>query len=925
MFLNTLTEGRGTAVYTKKILNAEKIPLATDYSESIWCKIKLDNNDALIIGCIYRSPSATEDNYSSLEHLMRQISERRESHKLIMGDFNLRDINWDTLTTELGEHHMASRFVECIRDTFLFQHILQPTRLRERSTPSVLDLVFTNEEEMINDINYLSSLGKSDHLILTFDFKCYTRLDYSSAQKSMLNFFKADYNAINIQLSGINWDTELNGLDLLRSWSRFAEINIDLMNKHIPVSKPGQDSRNCKPFITRSCIQAIKIKRREWLRYKYKKTDSAFNNYKAARNKVTLQLRQAKYNYEKSLATKIKTDNKIFWKYVRNKTKTKSTVNKLQTENGSLSLSDQETATTLNDYFTTVFEKEPEGPLPDFPFRGYHQLLTTTEITETKIEKILNSLNPSKSPGPDKFHPKYLKETKQNQLTPLKKIFEKSLIEGKLPEAWKQAHVSAIFKKGEKHKPENYRPISLTSVPGKTMEKIIRDALVNHMTEKKLFSTAQHGFIKGKSCTTQLLEFLEDTSQAIDQGDSVDVVYLDFKKAFDKVPHQRLLKKLQGYGISGHIHEWVKDFLSDRKQRVVVNGSQSDWSNVSSGIPQGSVLGPVLFLIYINDLPDVITAFVKLFADDAKVYDVVRRRDPIDTATNKIQSSLNGSVKWAEDWLMFFNPTKCHHLQVGNFEIPTTYTMKSGAETHEIIKVKHEKDLGVTIDSKLTFREHITTKVNLANRNLGIIFRTFTYLDQEIFLNLYKSLVRPHLEYSTPVWSPFYKKDRIIIENVQRRATRLVPSLKGLTYTQRLKQLGLPTLEYRRERADLIQVYKIIHNIDIVEKDKLFKPTQYGATRGHSYKLYKKRSRLNVRANSFGNRIINTWNQLPETVVNAPSVNAFKSRLNKHWSKHPIKFEAACYQSQAGPTTRNGQYSNAPEEAEGLHIRRLLQ
>lgn len=614
---------------------------------------------------------------------------------------------------------------------------------------------------------------------------------------------------------------------------------------------------------------------------------------------------------KKTLATKIKTDPKIFWKYVRSKSKTKTTVSKLQTGGGALSTNDQETANTLNNYFSTVFEQEPHGPLPPFDERPYQQPLENIEITENAVERVINALNSSKSQGPDNFHPKYLKENKSMLLYPLKVIFERSLYESKLPEMWKMANVSAIFKSGEKQKPENYRPISLTSVPGKLMEKIIRDSIVQHMTENNLFTPAQHGFIKGKSCLTQLIEFIEDISQAIDDGDTVDVIYLDFKKAFDKVPHQRLLLKLQKYGIKGKVHKWIKEFLSDRVQRVVINGIPSEWSKVSSGIPQGSVLGPVLFLIYINDMPDVIAVIIKLYADDAKLYS----RVPLEVKErNQVQVSLDESVKWAKNWIMFYNFTKCHHLQIGRREINTAYTMKSEEETFELAKVKTEKDLGVIVDNNLLFRDHITSKVNIANRNLGIIFRTFTYIDQDIFLHLYKSLVRPHLEFASPVWSPHYKKDSILIENVQRRATRLVRGLKEYSYTDRLKILGLPTLEYRRERADLIQVYKILNNIDILDKNKLFTVLD-NSTRGHSAKLYKRQFRLTSRANSFSNRVINSWNGLPDYVVSAPSVNAFKSRLNKHWHNYPTKFEAACYQAGPSNYTRNlWSYQNASQE-----------
>ena len=227
------------------------------------------------------------------------------------------------------------------------------------------------------------------------------------------------------------------------------------------------------------------------------------------------------------------------------------------------------------------------------------------------------------------------------------------------------------------------------------MEKLVRDIIVRHMTENNLFSNAQHGkFIKGKSCVTQLLEFLEDITQSIDNGDEVDVIFLDFCKAFDKVPHRKLLQKLYAYEIRGKVHAWIKEFLSGREQRVIVNGSQSTWINITSGIPQGSVLGPVLFLVFINDLPEVIKVLIKLFADDAKFYFVVTSN-----AYNRAQLSLNRAVDWSKVWKMIFNIIKCHHLHIGKKKFTeTTYTMESDGQQVELEKVKNEKDLGVISD-----------------------------------------------------------------------------------------------------------------------------------------------------------------------------------------------------------------------------------
>ena len=208
--------------------------------------------------------------------------------------------------------------------------------------------------------------------------------------------------------------------------------------------------------------------------------------------------------------------------------------------------------------------------------------------------------------------------------------------------------------------------------------------------------------------------------------------------------------------IRGKILNWIKEFLSAREQRVIVNGSQSSWKDVTSGIPQGSVLGPVLFLVFINDLPDVIEMLIKLFADDAKIYAVVSNQ----IVETRVQNSLNCAANWAKIWRMLFNIIKCHHLHIGkHHDRGIKYTMSSNNQEIELEKVDSEKDLGIIIDKNLTFRNHINSKVNIANRNLGIIFRTFTFIDEEIFLNLYKSIVRPHVEYATPIWSPLYKKE----------------------------------------------------------------------------------------------------------------------------------------------------------------------
>ena len=409
-----------------------------------------------------------------------------------------------------------------------------------------------------------------------------------------------------------------------------------------------------------------------------------------------------------------------------------------------------------NEFFASVFEKEGDGDLPFFPEQQYAEELSTINMSSENVKKLLGQLKESKSQGADKLHPHLLKSLKDHICYPLEIIYRKSLEEHKLPSIWKKANVTAIFKSGSKSEACNYRPISLTSVPGKIMEKLIRDKLVDHMTSNNLFSNTQHGFISGRSCITQLLEYIEDLTEAIDNGEDVDVIYLDFCKAFDKVPHRRLVYKLEQNGIKGDLLLWIKNFLHDRQQRVTIGDSSSDWTPVSSGIPQGSVLGPILFLIYINDLPGAIDCCIKFFADDAKLYLKVNSLVQAD----QLQGNVTRSENWADIWRMFFNYKKCKKFHVGNKDINATYIMHDQGQPVSLEQVEVEKDLGIYFDSKLSFREHITKKVNIANRNLGCIFRSFTYMDKEMFLHLFKSLVRPHLEYGSVIFSPTLKKTK---------------------------------------------------------------------------------------------------------------------------------------------------------------------
>ena len=500
------------------------------------------------------------------------------------------------------------------------------------------------------------------------------------------------------------------------------------------------------------------------------------------------------------------------------------------------------------------------------------------------VYDILRNLNVNKSVGPDGIHPKFLKELSNELYRPLTMLFNNSLVCGELPKEWKQGKISAIYKKGSRKVAGNYRPVSLTSIVCKCLEICVRNHIVSHMTKNNLFSPQQFGFIRGRSTVLQLLNVMNLWTSALDRDETIDTIYLDFLKAFDTVPHRRLLGKIESFGITGHTLRWVQAFLTDRIQQVHVNGAHSEWANVTSGIPQGSVLGPILFVLYINDLPSNINSNVYMFADDTKIFNNIK--SPEDQVI--LQKDLDILAKWSDKWLLRFHPNKCKVMHLGKpLDQQYVYTLNTNDIPYAIEYIVEEKDIGVVIDSKLEFENHIHQKISKASSIMEIIRRSFTTLNTTNFTSLYKALVRSNLEYASCIWFPYKQKHIEAIEKVQRRATKQLPGMKDLSYQERLKILKLPSLVYRRTRGDMIETYKLLHNTYDSEVSNIVKlhedNTSREATRGHSLKLHIERPRKNIRKESFPLRITKIWNELPDNVVTASSVNCFKSRLDRHW------------------------------------------
>ena len=815
---------------------------------------------------------------------------------------NFTEIDWvDQRCKTNNDEDINYKFLECVRDCYLFQHVTEPTRQRGTNEPSTLDLVFTNEEHMIPQVEQLAPLGKSDHSILKFEIIC--RMD-KKPPKIVQQINKGNYTKLKEMLGSVDWENEMgNKTDVNELWKIFTDRFYKAEKECIPtraVYVDGKKSKRLSMPLDRKTLRKMKKKNKLWgIVRKKLATVEQETQYNKLRNQIRRLTRKAKKLTEKNIAKNAKVNPKQFWKYTQAKLKTRAGIPEIEVkeEDGTISYAkdDESKANQFQNYFGGVYTKDTDEEMPNFDERKYDEVLSNIKITKELILNKLKKIKINKSPGPDQIHPRVLNEISNEICTPLQIIFQVSLETKTLPDQWKHAQVAAIFKKGAKTKPQNYRPVSLTCIVCKLLESIIRDSVIVHMTKNKLFSPKQFGFLSGRSTTLQLLHVLNIWTEILDQGGELDVIYCDFMKAFDKVPHKRLVYKIDKYGLKGNVLGWIENFLSNRTQEVKVGNKLSKSANVTSGIPQGSVLGPILFVMYINDLPEVVDkdSFVYLFADDTKLF----RRINSDQDRIQLQHDINSLIEWSNKWLLKFHPDKCVSMTINTKKEGKTYTMGEHNYTmggHTLSESNLEKDIGVSIDRNINFDMHINKIVKNANRILAITRRTFECMDAGIFCMLYKGLIRPHLEYAAPVWSPNLKKHKVLLEKVQERAIRLVPGFKEEdSYATRLKKLKLPTLAYRRVRGDMIQMYKLLtENKDGYDKS-LPSMFTYSDTelRGNSKKLFLPRTKKDIGKYKFTNRVIILWNQLPDKVINSSSMGNFETNLDKFWQNQKIKYD----------------------------------
>ena len=889
--------GGGSIIYVRSNISVEKITNLPGSLDSV--AILIDCNlGKVLLSCMYRSPSLSMKQDEKLLSFFDCLTKYNgdDVEKLFMGDFNLTNVSWlsgsvlgfkDSVNSSIKAQR---QYMDSVHNAglswLLTNEITRRRKVGDSVQESLLDQILCTEDSLINDFVIGPPLGKSDHVSIIME----------------LNVANECYNDTSVSIKKHNW-SKMTGFDIMElssevDWTYSKDIamltveemwqelhgKLNLVTQGVPFCpNPVSDSMNKykMPWINSTLKRALKAKNKAWAVFDEEPCRLNLNLALSKQEIFEENETKARVRYEKKLTQNLKTNSKGFYSYLRNCRKVKSVVTSLEQADGSCTETDEDTAECFSEAFSSVFVREPMGPLPKECYSFNLDTCDNVDINEERVYNELKKLNIYKSMGPDDIHPKLLKSLAESSgfVESLTLLYQKCAYECKIPNLWKTANVVALHKKGSKKQALNYRPVSLTCILCKVYEQFIRSHVLSIVEDK--INPNQHGFVNQKSCFSNILEAVDTIISMLEDGLPVDVFYFDFCKAFDSVPHYRLLIKLESFGITGPTLKIIQDFLSDRFMRTTVRGSYSKYKAVSSGVPQGSVLGPLLFVLFINDLPDGLKNATKLFADDLKLFG---NASDIDS----IEDDLAHLEKWQDLWLLKFNASKCKVMHLDfNSNCKQSYVL-SGTDLEQ---VDSEKDLGILTNCQLEWEENIHSCIRDANRMIAWTTRNVIDKDKYVMLNIYKTLIRPKLEYCVQIWSPVacHGNWAIIIEleAVQRRFTRMINEIGLLPYSERLSALNLTTLAERRIRGDLIETFKVLSG-QVEYGKEVFHVSRSGKNIISKGSISKCTPINKLRKSFISERVKPYWNSLPVSVKTSSSVEMFKANLES-FKKECIK------------------------------------
>ena len=802
---------------------------------------------------------------------------------IIVGDFN-EDL--------LGQNH--SHIDNICQLHGLTQIITQATRITA-NTSTLIDLVFVSSNEFVEEHGILPPCC-SDHcaiyVVLKFkkkQNKCHTRKIY--------NYNQADFDGLQNYIQIFNWDNIFANNDV----NTIAELMVKTISNCIDEFIPHKlvtIRQNDTSWMNGNIRTLMRKRNRLHIKAKNRNMQRDWELFREARNKVISSIRKAKYDYNTKLDNILnnKHGSKTWWqvlkRYIKQKDNSKSAFPPIE-NNGVLYESDDDIANVMNNYF--VNQATVDKPDEDVPMNQNNIInqLKEIQLQEKEVEDILLSLNERKASGPDLINNKIIKKIGKYLAKPLTKLFNLSLFYSTYPTIWKQSLIVPIHKKGSIHLCSNYRPVALTSCLSKVFETCVMKHISNFFLDNKIITHLQSGFRPGDSTVYQLTDLYNYIPKAMDDGKEVKAVFCDISKAFDRVWHKGLLYKLQGNGINGKLILWFKSYLEKRKQKTVINGFTSDNKSVLAGVPQGSVLGPLLFLVYINDIVDNISCNIKLFADDTSLYITL---DDYALGYRTLNSDLRLISDWADKWQVKFSTGKTESI---------TFSRKVHSHTHpdlylgdsKIKDVKNHKHLGLTFQNDGQWHCHIEQLVSKVGPMINC-FRSLKYrLNRKTLEKLYKSYILPLFDYCDYIWDNCNLGQVDILEQFQLDALRTIcGAVRGTNHNKIYNETGFIPLIQRRKFHKTCTFYKMIKGMTPNYLSSLVPPTIMTITNyplRNADELKNIRTRTELYKKSFLPSAVRDWNALDINIRKLNSFNQFKKAicpLKKLQHKYFVEF-----------------------------------
>ena len=798
-------------------------------------------------------------------------------HILLVGDYNIPEI--------IGIHTNFMSSSTLCKDLYNFMsyHEMESVNDVKNHNDKTLDLVLTNIPCVSVSRETQALVPEDKHhpaLLIDIQYKC-ARNPRTQNTVKVFHFAKANFEAIYRELAGINWDVLDKHKNVNSALGNFYDIINEIFTRHVPFKESKTHTYPC--WFTPSIIRNIKLK--SWHYSKWKKaignTSKHHDMFVKLRSTIKKEVALAFSNFIRESEESVSIDPTQIWKFVRMRSR-KSVGGTLKYDQQILH-KNQDIANAFAHFFQSVYKKSNINFDYDkhISINDKLDIFHLNKVSLKEIEDAIKHLKAKKSVGPDGIPPYVIKGCGEILKYPLRKIINLSLSTSIFPEKWKVSAIFPIPKESSANQITNFRPIALLSAPAKIYEYIIYKRLLTHI--QPLISKYQHGFLAHRSTITNLVTVTDFIAEKLDEGGQVDIIYTDFSKAFDTVNHDILLNKLYNMNVSKSALDLMKSYLINRKQYVTYHGYTSDSFNVMSGVPQGSNLGPLLFLIHINDLPETLSNSNKLlFADDLKIYKSIRSINDC----RDLQEEINNLVSWCVTNDLSLNIRKCSVVTYTKRKTPYDYQYKIVNET--INRVNVVKDLGVMYDSQLTFTKHLDYTINQAHRNLGYMLRiTREFRNPNPLISLYNLYVRSKLEYASSIWAPNLETHKRKLEAIQSkflkvlayRQTKLYPRFDA--YESLLTNYGITSLEQRRQINDIMFLYKILNNhvndTTLVSKIGLCIPT--GKTRiGNSDIFYCRKRRTDILYKSPSWRMCATFNIVAN---HYPNVDIFYMRMHE--------------------------------------------